>query len=328
MQSPKSTVPSQSNSDSTDNESDSVIRTWFKNLSSDHFIFPFLPSASASFTRRTLSKNVVPPPAPQPPAPSLPPPPPPALSATLPLSSPRSTHPLIRCQLVNDETKLDYYGSIVIEIKNSLDEEQEEMIFKRFHHPLTVINDIVSTGECCENVLLLCFSCAGRYFHVVFCSATNGFNAGDQFNMPAKWQSLCKASNIEKANIRDGIVLRNIAFGEEIVVCNESEALLLERRKRIRTEKPRLEEKLELIAHEATDSEHNGGYKCDRCGKMFTYSYYREKHLKYARCVDQGDRKFRCSICPRISVCIPVNDHTNASFATKALPQAASFVHM
>ncbi|KAH7729092.1 hypothetical protein AAVH_03465 [Aphelenchoides avenae] len=41
------------------------------------------------------------------------------------------------------------------------------------------------------------------------------------------------------------------------------------------------------------------GYQCDRCGKMFAYSYYRDKHLKYTRCVDNGDRKFPCPLCTR-----------------------------
>ncbi|CDQ92877.1 unnamed protein product [Oncorhynchus mykiss] len=45
---------------------------------------------------------------------------------------------------------------------------------------------------------------------------------------------------------------------------------------------------------------HSGeGFKCDRCGKVFAYQYYRDKHLKYTRCVDQGDRKFPCHLCNR-----------------------------
>lgn len=33
---------------------------------------------------------------------------------------------------------------------------------------------------------------------------------------------------------------------------------------------------------------------------MFSYAYYRDKHLKYTRCVDNGDRKFPCTLCARL----------------------------
>lgn len=46
-------------------------------------------------------------------------------------------------------------------------------------------------------------------------------------------------------------------------------------------------------------SDSGEGFKCDRCGKVFAYMYYRDKHLKYTRCVDQGDRKFPCHLCNR-----------------------------
>ncbi|XP_050409357.1 PR domain zinc finger protein 14-like, partial [Patella vulgata] len=45
--------------------------------------------------------------------------------------------------------------------------------------------------------------------------------------------------------------------------------------------------------------ENSEGYQCERCGKVFAYQYYRDKHLKYTKCVDQGDRKFPCHLCAR-----------------------------
>ncbi|XP_070206137.1 PR domain zinc finger protein 14-like [Littorina saxatilis] len=50
---------------------------------------------------------------------------------------------------------------------------------------------------------------------------------------------------------------------------------------------------------EKGDIESSEGYNCERCGKVFAYQYYRDKHLKYTRCVDQGDRKFPCHLCSR-----------------------------
>eukprot|EP00794_Sanderia_malayensis_P005375 gene5375-6047_t len=46
-------------------------------------------------------------------------------------------------------------------------------------------------------------------------------------------------------------------------------------------------------------NETSGTYPCDQCGKVFSYKYYRDKHLKYTRCVDQGNRKFPCHLCQR-----------------------------
>ncbi|XP_067680125.1 PR domain zinc finger protein 14-like [Haliotis asinina] len=47
------------------------------------------------------------------------------------------------------------------------------------------------------------------------------------------------------------------------------------------------------------ETENTDGYQCERCGKVFAYKYYRDKHLKYTKCVDQGDRKFPCHLCSR-----------------------------
>ncbi|KAM9024643.1 PR domain zinc finger protein 14 [Ara ararauna] len=51
--------------------------------------------------------------------------------------------------------------------------------------------------------------------------------------------------------------------------------------------------------HPEDPEEAGESFKCDRCGKVFAYKYYRDKHLKYTRCVDQGDRKFPCNLCNR-----------------------------
>ncbi|XP_031549491.1 PR domain zinc finger protein 14-like [Actinia tenebrosa] len=50
---------------------------------------------------------------------------------------------------------------------------------------------------------------------------------------------------------------------------------------------------------ENVNSLDGNSFVCDRCGKVFAYKYYRDKHLKYTRCVDQGDRKFPCHLCNR-----------------------------
>ncbi|VIO88446.1 Zinc finger, C2H2 type family protein [Brugia malayi] len=258
------------------NNNGSVQPTWFKNFSSVYPVFPFLSQTSLSFAERTLSNNI---------------------SAPLPSSSSSSSSPstLTLPSLLPTDLFMSTIPFPVTLIRG--DKLQMVNLQLQLTSNETVIKDILSSKEYCDNVLLICFACAGRYFHVIFCSAPNGFNRGDQLSIPSKWQSLCKTANKEEANIWNGIVLRPIEFGQEIIICNEPETLTLEPSKMLQNDKEG--QQLEMIQQGLTHTEHIGGYKCDRCGKMFTYEYYREKHLKYTRCVDHGDRKFRCSICPR-----------------------------
>jgi len=57
--------------------------------------------------------------------------------------------------------------------------------------------------------------------------------------------------------------------------------------------------KTKLTKIESDEKLGGDSYACDRCGKVFAYQYYRDKHLKYTRCVDQGDRKYPCHLCNR-----------------------------
>ncbi|CAB3399718.1 unnamed protein product [Caenorhabditis bovis] len=60
-----------------------------------------------------------------------------------------------------------------------------------------------------------------------------------------------------------------------------------------------INETIEQPADEAQTTKTADGFSCNQCGKMFTYEYYRDKHLKYTRCVDNGKRKYPCAICDR-----------------------------
>ncbi|VDP21810.1 unnamed protein product [Onchocerca flexuosa] len=190
------------------NNSNCIPPIWSQNFTSFHPIFPLLSQTSSLFAERTTSKNI----------PSL-------LPSVSSLPSFLPTDPFMSTVTPFSVTLIRGDKLETINLRLQLTSNEN------------VIEDILSTREHCDNVVLLCFSRAGQYFHVVFCSAPDGLNIGDQFNMPAKWQSLCKEANIKKANIRNGIVIRNIEFGEEIIICNEVEALLLEPSKMLQNDK-------------------------------------------------------------------------------------------
>uniref|UniRef100_A0A914L116 C2H2-type domain-containing protein n=1 Tax=Meloidogyne incognita TaxID=6306 RepID=A0A914L116_MELIC len=62
---------------------------------------------------------------------------------------------------------------------------------------------------------------------------------------------------------------------------------------------PTSDENAQIKANEACTVEPNQGYACHRCGKLFSYAYYRDKHLKFTPCVDNGQRRFPCPHCLR-----------------------------
>ena len=61
------------------------------------------------------------------------------------------------------------------------------------------------------------------------------------------------------------------------------------------------------------ESETGDGYQCDNCGKVFAYRYYRDKHMKYTRCIDHGDRQFPCQLCNRLVPRISYQMFTHAT---------------
>uniref|UniRef100_A0A0K0DVM3 C2H2-type domain-containing protein n=1 Tax=Strongyloides stercoralis TaxID=6248 RepID=A0A0K0DVM3_STRER len=187
------------------------------------------------------------------------------------------------------------------------------------------LNDILSDQIHCQGIAVLRLSDANKLS--VISVSVNGFKHGDILELPFQWKSLCvKSHNPDEANL-DGEcnkVLKDINFFEEIVLfySENKEDINLENKNYIIN---KINSKVEIKdefkknfvknkkSHNLTDiidlndnkndiskkEIQDNGYQCERCGKMFTYSYYRDKHLKYTRCVDNGDRKFPCPLCTR-----------------------------
>ncbi len=122
--------------------------------------------------------------------------------------------------------------------------------------------------------------------------------------MSDKWAKMCrKTMRKDMASVISGKTVKDLRFGEEI--------LLLEAIEEVEHTEEEEEEGLggsrdsdQSVAGRCSCSPRHSevvgsGYQCERCGKTFTYSYYRDKHLKYTRCVDRGDRQFPCQLCTR-----------------------------
>ncbi|ULT83621.1 hypothetical protein L3Y34_012687 [Caenorhabditis briggsae] len=137
-------------------------------------------------------------------------------------------------------------------------------------------------------VLLNTFQLPTGCFTTLLCFKPGGFKAGTNLELPDAWWRFAKESS-HSANIVHSKVVADIECGAEIVICRTPP----EDRKSEVEEPPTPDD----VA--AEDENGSDGFSCKRCGKVFSYEYYRDKHLKYTRCVDNGNRKFPCTICNR-----------------------------
>uniref|UniRef100_A0A914WSD2 C2H2-type domain-containing protein n=1 Tax=Plectus sambesii TaxID=2011161 RepID=A0A914WSD2_9BILA len=170
-----------------------------------------------------------------------------------------------------------------------------------------------------SGLALISCTIGSKSYHCVYCSRRNGFDVGDEIPFSSLWLTLCRVGERPDANFdsKKSAFTAKVPYGCEIVVE------LIQEQPIITPTSPRGREDEEQLRNERVHQveEHLGytsdkemgvsgdvgggsgpaykGYQCERCGKMFSYSYYRDKHLKYTRCVDKGDRKFPCHLCSR-----------------------------
>ncbi|KAK6060384.1 zinc finger, C2H2 type [Cooperia oncophora] len=134
-------------------------------------------------------------------------------------------------------------------------------------------------------------------FAVVLCTKEDGFSKGSHLELPTSWRSVIREDSTN-ANVDGDTVRRAIRYGDEIILkANSSPSTTSGTEKK---EPVDLSIDMKLTSGVVADfTTSTDGFSCERCGRLFSYSYYRDKHLKYTRCVDNGDRKFPCSICQR-----------------------------
>ncbi|GMR30859.1 hypothetical protein PMAYCL1PPCAC_01054 [Pristionchus mayeri] len=132
--------------------------------------------------------------------------------------------------------------------------------------------------------LLVDIKIAGCRLVSVVCCRENGFEADEKIEISASLRAALRSCADGHIDASDAFV-RALAAGEELTLC--SATVLPSPMTSSRGSTP------------PKGSENGESFSCERCGKVFSYEYYRDKHLKYTRCVDQGDRKFPCPICPR-----------------------------
>ncbi|CAJ0583123.1 unnamed protein product, partial [Mesorhabditis spiculigera] len=182
---------------------------------------------------------------------------------------------------------------------------------------LFLCNDTPGVTELDEErgLLKTHFNLGGKDFNSVICVAAAGFAAGSALELPASWRSFCRVDT-KTANCDGRRVLVDVERGQEIILTSKRVVVKAPSTSEIKAKKfsdfsisnlSKSDERpissaspeyhINIVEQHSTSDQK--GFECPRCGKVFSYEYYRDKHLKYTRCVDQGDRKFPCSSCTR-----------------------------
>ncbi|GMT04928.1 hypothetical protein PENTCL1PPCAC_27102 [Pristionchus entomophagus] len=133
--------------------------------------------------------------------------------------------------------------------------------------------------------LLIDIKIASRRLISVVCCRERGFEVEEKIEITPSLRSSLRSSSSGHLD-SSGSFIRPISSGDELTLSSLSSLPSPITSSRGSTSTPK-------------GDENGEGFSCERCGKVFSYEYYRDKHLKYTRCVDQGDRKFPCPICPR-----------------------------